>query len=137
MEQVNIYTFYDNIDIGLLMGYHFEWKQLDILLSSSNATPSSWFHPALAIAQDPLSATRPLVGKCWVFMEGRPPHIRSRLPFPKLRDIQEVLDPLLKKLLEEPDSLKEYNMEVIESHVLVLCQCLWIIRQLHLLSNRE
>lgn len=53
--------------------------------------------------------------------------------------IGETFNPLLKRLLEEPDSLKEYNVDVIESHVLVVCRCLWIIHRLSLLvlSDRE
>lgn len=119
------------------MGYQFEWKQRDIFLSFSNGKPSSWFHPALGITQDPLSATRPLVGKCWVFVESRPPYVRDRHWVPNFRDIQEAFGPSSKRLLEEPDRLKEYHMEAIESHVLVLCRCLWLICQLYLPSDQR
>lgn len=133
---VNIYTFYDNVDIGFLIGYRFDPEVFDILFSFSNVEPWPRFYPALIITKDPLSVIRPSVGKCWVFMETQPP-LPNNLLRSRIRVIGEAFDPFVKRLLEEPDSLKEYNMEVVESHVLVICRCLWIIHKLSLSSDRE
>lgn len=132
---VNIYTFYDNVDIEFLIGYRFNPEVFDILFSFSNVEPWPRFYPAPITAQDPLSATRPSVGKCWVLMETQPP-LPKKILRSHIRVIGEAFDPFVKRLLEEPDSLKKYNMEVVESHVLVVCRCLWIIHKLSLLSDR-
>lgn len=63
--------------------------------------------------------------ECWFFVENRPP------PLEEDRDdwcLQEVFDPLLKRLLQEPGSLEEYNMDVVKGHISVVRRCLSIIQ---------
>lgn len=133
---INIYTFYDNVDMELLMGYQFDRKVSDILFSFSNVGPSPRyrFHPTFSIVQDPLGATSSSVGEYWIVM-GTQSRLRTARSYPQY--IEQTFNHFLKRLLEEPDSLEEYNIEVAESHVLVVCRCLWFIHKLHLQSDRE
>lgn len=88
--------------------------------------------PSFTIVEDPPINTDNMMDY-YVLKENRP------LP-PSCDDgdwcIEDIIDPLLKRLLDESESLAEYNMEIVESNIMVVRRCLWILHKLYLPSDR-
>lgn len=131
----SIYTFYEDVDVNLLMGCLLSRPTSNIFFRFSESTAPYATLPVFTIAQDPLNDNSP-TGECWVLIENRLPRSAGHSNRP--RDFGDsVIGLLLKRLLREPNSLEKYHMEVVESHVLIFCRCLWIIHKLCLPSDRE
>lgn len=71
---------------------------------------------------------------CWIFTENR----KSSFDKDNLNRLNyKTVDPLVRRLLQEPGNLEQYKINIVDSHVEVVGRCLEIFSKGYLLHRGE
>lgn len=106
---------------------------MDLLLTCSRyRVPSIRLIPSIPVARIPSTVSSPIHTEDLVLP------IMDHWQLPWNNNIwgrgwgfREVISPLLTRLLQDPGSLEEFKMNIVEGHIWMVCACLKIIRRWH------
>lgn len=110
---------------------------MDLLLAADEFRISTIrLLPSTSIAQDTSTVNGLIWIGDWVLVDHWQPPLNNSI-WDSGWHLREVIYPLLTRLLQEPGSLEEYQMNIVKGHISVVRGCLNILRRWPLSQDRK